>query len=63
MLNDFTILPSDPAILLSYVNMKLRDNYNSLTELCEDMHFTIDEFINHMKSKGWDYNESSCKFW
>ena len=28
------MLPKDPAILLSFVNTKLRDEYGSLSELC-----------------------------
>ncbi|MCI9577284.1 MAG: DUF4250 domain-containing protein [Oscillibacter sp.] len=28
------MLPKDPAILLSYVNTKLRDEFSSLAELC-----------------------------
>nr|WP_325178957.1 DUF4250 domain-containing protein [uncultured Oscillibacter sp.] len=28
------MLPKDPAILLSYVNTKLRDEFPSLSELC-----------------------------
>ena len=28
------MLPRDPAILLSFVNMKLRDEFESLEELC-----------------------------
>ena len=28
------MLPKDPAILLSFVNTKLRDEYPSLSELC-----------------------------
>ena len=31
------MLPKDPMILLSYVNMKLRDSYSSLEHLCEDL--------------------------
>ena len=31
------MLPRDPMILLSYVNMKLRDSYSSLERLCEDL--------------------------
>ena len=30
-------LPQDPAVLLSYVNMKLRDSYPSLAALCDDL--------------------------
>ena len=28
------MLPKDPVILLSFVNTKLRDEYESLDELC-----------------------------
>lgn len=27
-------IPSDPAMLLSYVNMQLRDNYSNLEDFC-----------------------------
>ena len=30
-------LPEDPMMLFSFINMKLRDNYSSLDELCDDM--------------------------
>ena len=30
-------LPNDPMMLFSFVNMKLRDNYSSLDDLCEDL--------------------------
>ena len=28
------MIPKDPVILLSYINTKLRDEYESLSELC-----------------------------
>jgi len=31
------ILPQDPIMLLSFLNMKLRDQYSSLTELADDL--------------------------
>ncbi len=31
------MLPKDPAILLSYLNTKLRDEYPSLRELCASL--------------------------
>ena len=31
------MIPTDPAILLSFVNMKLRDSYSSLDDLCADL--------------------------
>lgn len=30
-------LPKDPFILLSYINTKLRDEYDSLDALCTDL--------------------------
>jgi hypothetical protein len=30
-------IPTDPHILLSYINTKLRDEYNSIDELCTDL--------------------------
>lgn len=31
------MLPGDPAMLLSYINTQLRDNYSDLTELCKSL--------------------------
>mgnify|MGYP000358689334 CR=1 FL=1 len=36
-------LPSDPMILLSFINTKLRDFYPSLDALCEDANISKDE--------------------
>ena len=33
-------LPEDPMMLFSVINMKLRDCYASLDELCEDMNIS-----------------------
>ncbi|MDE7197313.1 MAG: DUF4250 domain-containing protein, partial [Lachnospiraceae bacterium] len=31
------MMPKDPVMLLSYVNLKLRDFYTDLDQLCEDL--------------------------
>ena len=31
------MLPKDPVMLLSFINTKLRDEYESLEALCEDL--------------------------
>ena len=31
------MLPKDPVMLLSVINLKLRDHYKSLEDLCEDL--------------------------
>ena len=44
-------LPKDPMMLFSVINMKLRDCYSSLDELCEDMNVNKDELVNQLKSR------------
>lgn len=31
------MIPNDPVMLLSFINLKLRDFYGSLDALCEDL--------------------------
>lgn len=45
--------PNDPAMLLSYINTKLRDQYDTLDELCADMQ--IDETGLREKLEKIDY--------
>ena len=33
------MIPNDPNILLSVINMKLRDFYSSLDKLCDDLDY------------------------
>ncbi|MBQ1987990.1 MAG: DUF4250 domain-containing protein [Muribaculaceae bacterium] len=56
-------LPNDPFMLLSFINMKLRDCYNSLDELCEDMNINRDELVNKLQSAGFEYTPEQNKFW
>ena len=48
-------LPEDPMMLFSMVNMKLRDCYSSLDELCEDMNVDKDSLIRKLNSVGFEY--------
>ena len=50
-------LPEDPMMLFSFINMKLRDNYSSLDELCDDMH------LQKLKNAGFEYSQENNKFW
>ncbi len=56
-------LPNDPMMLLSAVNMKLRDEYASLDELCDDLDINKDELIKRLAAAGFEYSESANKFW
>lgn len=42
-------LPKDPMMLFSVINMKLRDCYSSLDELCEDMDVSREDIVSQLK--------------
>lgn len=50
-------------MLLSFVNMKLRDQYASLDELCEDLNVTREELDAVLQSAGFEYSEEQKKYW
>ena len=56
-------LPEDPIMLLSTINMKLRDQYSSLDELCDDMDVSKEDLIQKFKEAGFEYSEEHKKFW
>lgn len=49
------MLPQDPYILLSYVNMKLRDSYNDLDEFCAVENIDKSELIATLSGVGAEY--------
>ena len=55
-------LPSNPFVLLSVINTKLRDHYSSLDELVDDLDVSKDEIIDILKSINYEYNEELNKF-
>jgi hypothetical protein len=58
-----TEYPKDPAILMSWVNMKLRDFYGSLDELCEELEIDRSELEKRLNEAGFEYNKELNKFW
>lgn len=56
-------LPEDPMILFSAVNMLLRDDYNSLDELCDDMNVDRQWLEAKLAAVGFEYSEENKKFW
>lgn len=55
-------LPKDPIMLLSVVNMKLRDTYSSLDALCDDLDESRVAIEKTLSSAGYAYNESVNQF-
>ena len=56
------MLPQDPMILLSYVNTKLRDDYDSLEALCEDLDLDREALEQKLAAAGFVYREKQKRF-
>ena len=56
-------LPKDPIMIMSFINMKLRDLYPSLEALCEDLDIDRSELEEKLKTVGYEYDEANKRFW
>jgi hypothetical protein len=56
------MIPSDPVMLLSYINLKLRDNYSSLEALCDDLDESKSEIEEKLKSINYTYDKDQNQF-
>jgi len=56
------MIPKDPVLLLSFVNMRLRDVYNNLDALCEDLDVERKEIETALNAIGYDYKEEQNQF-
>lgn len=56
-------LPQDPMMLYSAVNMMLRDRYNSLEELCDDLDVDRRQLEQRLADVGFEYSVKDNKFW
>lgn len=57
------VIPKDPVMLMSFINMKLRDFYPSLDALCEDMELEREELEAILGKAGFEYSKENNKFW
>ena len=55
-------LPNDPVMLLSFVNMKLRDEYRDLDAMCEDIGIDKNDIIAKLAGIGYEYDEGERRF-
>lgn len=56
------MIPKDPAMLLSFVNLKLRDYYASLEALCEDLDVAQGEITEKLSSIDYHYDRGKNQF-
>jgi hypothetical protein len=50
-------------MLLSFVNMKLRDQYSTLDSLCSDLDIDRHWLETTLEAAGFEYSEENNKFW
>lgn len=55
-------IPQDPAILLSYINTMLRDEYFNLDELCKSLCIEKEYIENKLAAIGYVYNSNQNRF-
>lgn len=56
------MIPKDPVMLLSFVNLKLRDFYGSLDALCEEMELDREELLKKLAAIDYHYDKERNQF-
>lgn len=56
------MIPSDPIMLLSFVNLKLRDYYDSLDAMCGDMEISAAEIAEKLAAVNYRYDAEKNQF-
>ena len=47
-------IPKDPNMLYSFINLKLRDEYGSLDELCSSLDISLGEVADTLNAAGFE---------
>lgn len=56
------MIPKDPVMLLSYVNLKLRDYYANLQSMCDDLGMEEQEIIDALAVINYRYDRKRNQF-
>ncbi len=56
------MLPEDPIMLMSMINMKLRDTGKNFEELCEDLDVSAGDVEKKLSDAGFEYNKDINQF-
>ena len=56
------MIPKDPVMLLSFVNLKLRDYYSSLEAMCDDMDLNMDGIEEKLAVIDYHYDKERNQF-
>ena len=55
-------IPKDPAMLMSFLNLKLRDYYESLDRLCEELNLDREEICGRLAAADYAYDPVTNRF-
>ena len=55
-------LPTAPSLVLSVVNLKLRDYYKNLDALCEDLDADKADLCAKLRAVGYEYDAQRNQF-
>ncbi len=55
-------LPNDPVMLMSFVNTRLRDGFDSLDALCDDLGIACEELYERLRRAGFEYDGGRNQF-
>ena len=56
------MIPKDPVMLLSFVNLKLRDFYSNLDAMCDDLDADREEIVRTLAVIDYHYDTEKNQF-
>lgn len=56
------MIPKDPVMLLSFINLKLRDFYSSFEALCDDLDVDGKEIMAKLEGIQYQYDKEKNQF-
>ncbi len=56
------MIPKDPVMLLSFINLKLRDFYDDLDALCDDLDIDRQDIENKLAVIDYRYDSEKNQF-
>lgn len=56
------MLPKDPHMLASFLNLKLRDFYPNLDALCDDLDVNKEEILQKLEAEEYTYDPERNQF-
>ena len=57
-----SVITNDPVILLSFLNTRLRDQYDSLSALCDDLEQDETAITQKIAAIGYTYDSDQNQF-